>query len=185
MENHIEEALEKFPEDTTKVVSTPAVVHLFEVDENCAKLIEKDRSIFHSIVAKFLFVSKQARPDILVAVSYLTTRVSKADEDDWKKLKRLLQYLRSTIKLKMTLSVDSMSSVKWWVDASYGVHNDVRNHIGGCMMIGRGALFRKSSKQKLNSKSSTETELIADSEALPQILWVQNTISNAFTIFLA
>ena len=42
MENHIEEALEKFPEDTTKVVSTPTAIHLFEVDENCAKLIEKD-----------------------------------------------------------------------------------------------------------------------------------------------
>ena len=112
MENHLEEALDSFPDDTNKVVSTPAAVHLFEVDETCTKLTEKDRSIFHSIVAKLLFVSKRARPDILVAVSYLTTRVSKADEDDWKKLKRLLQYLRSTIKLKMTLSADSMSSVK-------------------------------------------------------------------------
>ena len=106
-------------------------------------------------------------------MSYLTTRVSKADEDDWKKLKRLLQYLRSTLKLKMTLSADSMSSVKWWVDASYGVHNDMRSHTGGCMMIGRGALFSKSSKQKLNSKSSTEAELIAASEVLPQILWTR------------
>ena len=166
MENHIEEALEKFPEDTTKVVSTPAVVHLFEVDENCAKLIEKDRSIFHSIVAKLLFVSKRARLDILVAVSYLTTRVSKADEDDWKNLKRLLQYLRSTIKLKMIMSADSMSSVKWWVDVSYGVHDDMRSHTGRCMMIRRGVLFSKSSKQKLNSKISTEAELIAASEVL-------------------
>ena len=107
-------------------------------------------------MAKLLFVSKRARTDILVTVSCLTTRVSKADEDDWKKLKRLLQYLRSTIKLKMTLSADSMSSVKWWVDASYGVHNDMRSNTGGCMMIGRGALFIKSSKRKLNSKSSTE-----------------------------
>ena len=42
MENHIEEALDNFTEDTTKVVSTPAAMYLFEVDENCAKLIEKD-----------------------------------------------------------------------------------------------------------------------------------------------
>ena len=73
-------------------MSTPATIHLFEVDENCVKLTEKDLGIFHSIVAKLLFVSKQARPDILVAVSYLTMKVSKADEDDWKNLKRLLQY---------------------------------------------------------------------------------------------
>ena len=73
----------------------------------------------------------------------------------------------------MTLSADSMSSVKWWVDASYDVHNDMRSHTGGCMMIGRGALFSKSSTQKLKSKSSTEAELIAANEVLPQILWTR------------
>ena len=41
------------------------------------------------------------------------------------------------------------------------------------MMIGRDALFSKSSKPKLNSKSSTEAELIATSEVLPQILWTR------------
>ena len=39
--------------------------------------------------------------------------------------------------------------------------------------IGRGALFSKASKQKLNSKISTEAELIAASEVLPQILWTR------------
>ena len=167
MENHIEEALENFPGDTTKVVSTPAAVHLFEVDENCVTLIKKDRGIFHSIVAKLLFVSKRSKSDILVNVSYLT------DKDDWKKLKRLLQYLRSTVKLKMTLSADSMSSKKWWVDTSYGVHNVIRSHTGGCMMIERGALFSKSSKQKLKLKNSTKAELIVASEVLSQILWTR------------
>ena len=59
----------------------------------------------------------------------------------------------------MTLSTDSMSSVKSWVEASHGVHNDMRSHAGRYMMIGSGALFSKFSKQKLNSKSSTEEEL--------------------------
>ena len=66
----------------------------------------------------------------------------------------------------MTLSTDSMSSVKLWVDASRGVHNDIRSHAGRYMMIERSALFSKFSKQKLNSKSSTEEELIAASEVL-------------------
>ena len=89
-ERVVVEALENFPEDTTRVVSTPAIIHLFEVDENCVKLTEKDLGIFHSIVAKLLFVNKRARPDILVDVSYLTMKVSKDDKDDLKNLKRLL-----------------------------------------------------------------------------------------------
>ena len=46
-------------------------------------------------------------------------------------------------------------------------------HTGGSLSIGRGVLFSKSTKQKLNSKSSTEAELIASSEVLPQILWTR------------
>ena len=76
-------------------------------------------------MTKHLFVNKRTRTDILETVSYLTTRVSEADEDDWKKLNRLLQYLRITIKLMTTLSADSISSVKWWVVVSYVVHNDM------------------------------------------------------------
>ena len=37
----------------------------------------------------------------------------------------------------------------------------------------RGALFSKASKLKLNSKLSTEAELIVTSEVLHQILWTR------------
>ena len=59
------------------------------------------------IVAKLLFVGKRARPDIMVAIAFLTTRVSKSDEDDWKKLERLMSYVNNTLDLKLTLSVES------------------------------------------------------------------------------
>ena len=52
--------------------------------------------IFHSIVAKLLFVGKWARPDIIITIAFLTTRVSKSDEDDWKKLERLMCYIKGT-----------------------------------------------------------------------------------------
>ena len=174
MRHHLEEALEMFTGDTGKNVNSPAAIHLFEVNENCEKLNEKDAALFHSTVAKLLFVSKRARPDIMVAIAFLTTRVSKSDKDDWKKLERLLSYIRGSIGLTLILSASSTSCVKWWVDASYGVHPDMRSHTGGSLSLGRGSIYSKSSKQKLNSKSSTEAELIAASEVLPQILWTRH-----------
>ena len=39
------------------------------------------------------------------------------------------------------------------------------------MSLGRGMIYNKSSKQKLNSKISTKVELVAASEVLPQIIW--------------
>ena len=58
-----------------------------------------------------------------------------------------------------------------WVDASYAVHNDMRSHTGGRMSFGLGVLMPKSAKQKLNTKSTTESEVVGASEYLPNIIW--------------
>jgi hypothetical protein len=137
----------------------------------------------HSIVALLLFITKQGRPDIQVPIAFLTLLVSKADTDNWKKLKCLLQYLQATINMPLTLSIDSMSMVKMWVDASYAIHDDMRSHTNGTIMMGKGVMYAKPSKQKLNIKSSTEAELVGASDFLPQTVWTQNFIeSQGYTI---
>ena len=72
--------------------------------------------MFHTFVAKALFDTKKSRPDIHTAVAFLTTRVWGPNEDDWKKLLRLMQYLRNTTGMPSTLRADSTNIVKWWVD---------------------------------------------------------------------
>ncbi len=64
-----------------KQVNTPASNNLFRVrkDSEDILLSNEKASIFHSIIAKLLFLAKQGRPDILLAVSFLTTRVKKPD----------------------------------------------------------------------------------------------------------
>ena len=86
--------------------------------------------------------------------------------------------LRALLDLKLTLSVDSMSTVKRWVDASYRVHHDMRSHTGGSLSLGRETIFTKSTRQQINYKSSTETELVAATEVLPQILWTTNFLED-------
>jgi hypothetical protein len=80
--NYIKETIEAFPEDCTKPVKTPASQYLFDVDEKCVKINEKDRKNLHSIVANLLFVAKRARTDTQVPIAFLTSRIMKADEDD-------------------------------------------------------------------------------------------------------
>ena len=43
-------------------------------------------------------------------------------EDDWGKLKRVMKYLNGTRKLKLTLSVESMGIIKWYIDGSHNAH---------------------------------------------------------------
>jgi hypothetical protein len=72
----------------------------------------------------------------------------------------VLQYLNGTLDEFMTIGADSLTKMKHWVDASYAVHEDMKSHTGGTTSFGRGTLMCKSSKQKLNTKSSTEAELV-------------------------
>ena len=60
------------------------------------KLDDKRSDIFHHIVAKLLYMSKRVRVDISTTIAFLYTRVSKSIEQDWGKLRRLLEYLNST-----------------------------------------------------------------------------------------
>ena len=73
---------------------TPAANNLFDISETAPKLSKQQSDLFHSHVAKCLYVAKRVRPDILLAVSFLSSRVQCPDTSDWKKLIRILKYSR-------------------------------------------------------------------------------------------
>ena len=106
-----------FPEKITTTAETPAAEHLFKVaegDDHTSKILpEEQAQAFHHTVAQLLFLCMRARPDIQTALSFLTKRVREPDEHDWGKLKRVLKYLKGTMYMKLTLSVDSMTTIIW------------------------------------------------------------------------
>ena len=61
-----------------------------------------------------------------------------------------------------------------FIDASHACHENMRGQMGGCITMGKGVVHAQSSKLILNSKSSTETELIGSSDYLPYGLWYIN-----------
>jgi len=95
----------------------------------------------------------------------LCMRVKAPTQYDWQNLMRLLKYLNGTRQDKLTLTTDDLHIVKWYVDASFAVHPDFKSHTGGVMTFGGGAVQSISRKQKLNTRSSTEAELVAADNA--------------------
>ena len=49
----------------------------------------------------------------------------------------------------------------------------MKSHTGAAMFMGKGAIYSSSSKQKINTKSSTEAELVAVNDILGQVLWTK------------
>lgn len=83
-------------------------------------------------------------------------------------------YLRDMVNMPLTLEADECDVVKWWVYAAFAVHPDMRSHTGGVMMLGKGgAIYGTSTRQKINTKGSTEAELVGVNDILPQALWTR------------
>ena len=73
--------------------------------------------------------------------------------------------------LGLTLAVDDIGLITWFIDASYAVHAECKGHTGAIMPFGKGAVTSFSPKQKINTKSSTEAELDGVDDSLLQMLW--------------
>lgn len=174
MEPYILSMIEEIPNDMIGTAVNPASPHLFQVNTTDPERLNANESeLFVHLVMQLLYLSQRARPDVRTAVSFLCTRLQKPDKDDYKKLSRAMKYLQDTIDLPLTLSSDGSGTLAWWVDASYAVHPDMKGHTGGLLSLGRGAVYSTSTRQKLVTRSSTESELVGIHDVLPDILWTK------------
>jgi hypothetical protein len=144
---------------------------LFVVNEDAEKLSEESSTAFHNLVPKTLYAGKGARPDASTAIAFLTTRVRAPDIDDWRKLSHLMEYLRVDRLRPLIMSADGSRVLMWYVDASFAVHPNMRSHTGGGLTMGRGFPIVNSTKQKLNTRSSTESELVGVDNMMPIVVW--------------
>ena len=95
-------------DNSKSTAATPAAEHLFKVNEDTESLTEWQIIIYPSFVAKCLFLTKQARPDISTVVAFLSTRVKASDVNNWEKLTWMIRYLCGSIEMPLILRADSV-----------------------------------------------------------------------------
>jgi hypothetical protein len=174
MTKYVENMLNNFPVKLggKDVAKTPAGDNQFNLGTG-AKLDTKRSEIFHTFMAKGLFLCKRARPDIQQAILVLCTRVRDLNQADWEKLMKVMKYLNGTKGENLTVSADNLRVVKWYLDASFAVHPDFKSHTGAMMTLGKGAMQSIARKQKMNVQSSREGKLVAVDDAATMILWTK------------
>ena len=85
-------------------------------------------------------------------------------------MSREMNYKQVTIGLTLILYIYNYRNRKWYVDAVFAVHTDMRSHTGGFMTMITGEAYVQSMK-KLNTKISTEAELVVLEDFLIQVIW--------------
>jgi hypothetical protein len=173
MTGNIGKMLEEYGVVGTAV--TPATSELFTVDAESPPLTEPRRQRHHKFVQKLQWIAKRVTPQLGPSLSFLLPRVLKATEQDAEKLDRVMRYMNANRERGIVIEPAAQGLyLHAYVDASFAVHEDMRSHTGASIGLGKGPVFTKSSKQKLNGTSSTEAELIGLSDSLPQVLWVRD-----------
>jgi hypothetical protein len=104
----------------------------------------------------------------------LCTQVCDPTEVDWNKLIHLLKFLNGTWKDILRLSAVDSHTIKWSVDVAFAVHPDFKSHTGAVMMFDQGAIQTQLQKQKLNTHSSAEAELVGGDDTIMMILWTKH-----------
>ena len=163
----------------TRRTNSPAADNIFDIDEDSPLLHNQERSEFHAMVARLLYLAKRVRPECLMAVSFLTTRVTRATKEDKMKLDRIINYLRDNDGRGITLTPGHEGIVaSGYFDAAYGIHEDGKSHTGACLTVGeRGPVSVESTKQSIVTKSSTEAELVATSDSANMLLHLRNFLT--------
>ena len=116
MYDYVDEMISKLPTEMIGKSVMPTSNHLFEIcydDDNDQFLTLELSEECHYLVAKILFLSKRAQPNLQTTVVFLTARVKSLDNDDQKKLSKLIKYLQETRYLPLILENGNFGVLKW------------------------------------------------------------------------
>ena len=94
-----------------------------------------------------------------MCVAFLCTRVKSPNKQDYKKLGKVISYLKETVHLPLVIGANNSGTLTWNIYASFAMHPDCKSHTGTCLTLGHGNVLSISVKQKINTKSSTKAEL--------------------------
>jgi hypothetical protein len=173
MIEELEECLEPYGINLDTQYAHPANKNLFVTTDGNTDLPEDRADIFRKFVAKLIWVEKRGRPDVETSVSFLCTRVKQPNEEDWFKFIRLMSWIKTTKDDVRFIGADDLLNLFVMIDSSHAVHGDMRGHTGGISTFGTGVFDQKSSKQRMNTRSSTETEHVGTSEYLPKPIFFE------------
>ena len=178
MRDYVKELISTFPEKLSENMKYPWTTRLFNINDKTKLLDEHRKDVFHTNVVKCMFLAKRAKPDILLGISFLRTQVMKSNEKYWKKLVRIISYLKKIKEIVLYLKADNVQELKWYVDSSLGTHKDMKSNTRSAFTLGNGAIWNESTKQKVNARSSTEAELISIDNNISKIICMERFIES-------
>ncbi|UYV68111.1 hypothetical protein LAZ67_5003087 [Cordylochernes scorpioides] len=108
--------LDKYGMSSSNGVSTPMEVGYSNIKEN---ILLPSNEKYRKLIGELMYIANCTRPGISSAIGTLSRRVVKPNEYDWKALKRILGYLKSTLDLVLVFETSSSVELTGYTDADW------------------------------------------------------------------
>jgi hypothetical protein len=147
----------------------------FKSKKSQKKGFSVDKTFYLQLVGSLNYLVQLTRPDLSYALSVVAQKCSMPTQLDLQRVKRIYKYIELTKSYGIRFTSDNDFRLICHVDASFNCYPDGRGHYGYCFSIGlnNGVFYAKSSKMKLTTLSSTETELVALCEATKEAISIR------------
>jgi hypothetical protein len=180
---YVEKLLDRFKMSDSKPAKTP-------MDANDTRSSDASKEIkmnellpptepYRELIGCLMYSMVATRPDIAYAVGYLSRQVSNPTGRHWTQAKRVLRYLKHTKDLGLRVTRCNPEDFKLcaYVDADWGRDPTTGKSTTGCVLyLGNVPILWTSRLQRCVALSSTESEYVALSECVKDVLWVSRLL---------
>ena len=176
MEGYRKELVSRFEQDILNCKThgmSPAGEGLMHDDGPSRDNPTVDKLHYTSLIMSIMYIARLSRPDLLFATTYLASKSQSPTRRDYLSACRVLKYIQVGPNYGVRFKHGVRMSVNLYADASHGIHTDGKGHAGIVITLGSGFIHARSSKCKLTTLSSTETESVALCEAATYAYWVR------------
>lgn len=133
---------------------------------------------YMELIGRLLYLTI-TRPDITFAVHSLSQYLQFPTDAHFQAAQRILKYLKGNPGLGLFYSADTDLCFNAFTDADWATCLDSRRSVTGyCVYLGTSLICWKSRKQKVASRSSTESEYRSMADVTREILWIQQLLED-------
>lgn len=126
-----------------------------------------------------MFIAVVSRPDIAFATSFVSRFLSNYNKACWDAVKKILRYLSGTKSVGIMYRKNKFDVPVSYNDADYAGDSETRKLMSGCMsFLAGGPVIWSSRSQDCVALSTTESEFIAASETVKDIVWLQKLLTD-------
>ena len=172
---YLERLLDKWGMLDCKGCKTPMDSN-FNIDEK----IEVDMSYEHqcrSLIGSLMYATVGSRPDLAMAVYYLSRFQSRPNKNLWQALKRILRYVKQTLEYSLIYRRHNFEfSLIGYADADFARDSDRKSTSGYLFKLFDNTIIWKSRKQSTVSLSTTEAEFVSLCEATMEACWIKKLL---------